>query len=218
VPHLDTRVIGGQHSLLFGPYAGFSTKFLKHGSLLDLFESLRPANIKPLLSVARDNLDLTEYLIGQVLQSESHRLAALDEYYPDAKPEDWKLQVAGQRVQTIKPAVKRGGFLEFGTELVGAADQSLVALLGASPGASTAAFIAISVLEKCFASELTPAAWLPKLKEIIPSYGVSLIDDAELLRQVRAETAQALKVENIEPPVAASGSPPKVRKNSRARA
>ena len=99
VPHLDTRVIGGQHSLLFGPYAGFSSKFLKHGSLLDLFESVRPANIEPLLSVARDNFDLTEYLIGQVLQSESHRLAALDEYFPNAKPEDWKLQVAGQRVQ-----------------------------------------------------------------------------------------------------------------------
>jgi malate dehydrogenase (quinone) len=197
VPHLDTRVIGGRHSLLFGPFAGFSTKFLKHGSLLDLFESVRPANIKPLLSVARDNFDLTEYLIGQVLQSESHRLAALDEYFPKADSKDWRLQVAGQRVQIIKPDVKRGGFLEFGTELVSAADRSLVALLGASPGASTAAFITISVLEKCFAGELTAAAWLPKLKEIIPSYGVSLIDDAELLRHVRAETAQVLEVENI---------------------
>ena len=209
VPHLDTRVIGGQRSLLFGPYAGFSSKFLKHGSLLDLVKSVRPANIKPLLSVARDNFDLTEYLIGQVVQTESHRLAALDEYFPNAKPEDWKLQVAGQRVQTIKPDVKRGGLLEFGTELVGAADRSLVALLGASPGASTAAFIAISVLEKCFAGELSPSAWLPKLKEIIPSYGVSLIEDANLLQSVRAETAQVLKVENINQPVAPGGSPPK---------
>jgi malate dehydrogenase (quinone) len=208
VPHLDTRVIGGQHSLLFGPYAGFSSKFLKHGSLLDLFESVRPANIKPLLSVARDNFDLTEYLIEQVLQSESHRLAALDEYFPNARPEDWKLQVAGQRVQTIKPDVKRGGLLEFGTELVGAADHSLVALLGASPGASTATFIAISVLEKCFANELTASAWLPKLREIIPSYGVSLIEDADLLRSIRAETAQVLKVENINLPAAAGRSPP----------
>jgi malate dehydrogenase (quinone) len=133
VPHLDTRVIGGQHSLLFGPYAGFSSKFLKHGSLLDLFESIRPANIKPLLSVARDNFDLTEYLIGQVIQSESHRLAALDQYFPGAKSDDWKLQVAGQRVEIIKPDVKRGGALELGTELVAAADRSLVALLGASP-------------------------------------------------------------------------------------
>jgi malate dehydrogenase (quinone) len=214
VPHLDTRIIGGQRSLLFGPYAGFSSKFLKHGSLLDLFESVRLANIKPLLSVARDNFDLTEYLIGQLLQSESHRLAALDEYFPNAKPEDWRLQVAGQRVQIIKPDAKRGGLLEFGTELVGAADHSLVALLGASPGASTAAFIAVSALEKCFPGELTASAWLPKLKEIIPSYGISLIEDAELCQSVRAETAQVLKVENIDPVAVAGRSPPKTAKES----
>jgi malate dehydrogenase (quinone) len=197
VPHLDTRVIGGQHSLLFGPYAGFSSKFLKHGSLLDLVESVRPANIEPMLAVARDNFDLTEYLIDQVLQSESHRLAALDEYYPKADPKDWRLQVAGQRVQIIKPDVKRIGLLEFGTELVGAADNSLVALLGASPGASTAAFIAISVLQKCFAGELTAQAWLPKLTEIIPSYGINLIDDADFTRKIRTETARLLKIEDV---------------------
>jgi malate dehydrogenase (quinone) len=207
VPHLDARVIAGQHSLLFGPYAGFSSKFLKHGSLLDLFESVRPANIKPLLSVARDNFDLTEYLIEQVLQSESHRLAALDEYFPNANPKDWRLQVAGQRVQIIKPDIKRGGLLEFGTELVGAADHSLVALLGASPGASTAAFIAISVLEKCFADHLTASAWLPKLKEIVPSYGISLIEDADLCHSLRADTARVLKVENIDWPGVNRGSP-----------
>jgi malate dehydrogenase (quinone) len=132
-----------------------------------------------------------------VLQSESHRLATLDEYYPKAEPKDWRLQVAGQRVQIIKPDVKRGGLLEFGTELVGAADNSLVALLGASPGASTAAFIAISVLQKCFAGELKPRAWLPKLQEMIPSYGISLIDDADLTRKIRAETARALKIEDV---------------------
>jgi malate dehydrogenase (quinone) len=197
VPHLDTRVIAGKRSLLFGPYAGFSSKFLKHGSLLDLFESVRPANIEPMLSVARDNLDLTEYLVEQVLQSESHRLASLDEYYPYANAADWRLQVAGQRVQIIKPDVTRGGLLEFGTELVGSADRSLVALLGASPGASTAAFIAINVLQKCFPGELTESAWLPKLKEIIPSYGVSLIDDAAFTRRIRAETAAVLKLENV---------------------
>jgi malate dehydrogenase (quinone) len=197
IPHLDTRVIGGQHSLLFGPYAGFSSKFLKHGSLLDLVESIRPGNVKPLISVARDNFDLTEYLVEQVLQSESHRLATLDEYYPEAVPKDWRLQVAGQRVQIIKPDVKRGGLLEFGTELVGAADNSLVALLGASPGASTAAFIAIGVLQKCFGGELTAQAWLPKLKEMIPSYGISLIDDADFTRNIRSETARALKIEDV---------------------
>ena len=207
VPHLDTRIIGGQRSLLFGPYAGFSSKFLKHGSLLDLFESIRPANIRPLLSVARDNFDLTEYLVGQLLQSESHRLATLDEYFPNADPKDWKLQVAGQRVQIIKPDVKRGGLLEFGTELVGAGDHSLVALLGASPGASTAAFIAIEVLEKCFAGELTASGWLLKLKQMIPSYGVSLIDDAELTRHIRAATAGILKIDNATGSKAASPSP-----------
>jgi malate dehydrogenase (quinone) len=195
VPHLDTRMIGGQRSLLFGPYAGFSSKFLKHGSLMDLFHSVTPANIRPMLSVARDNIDLTEYLIEQLLQSESHRLGTLDAYYPNAKAADWTMHVAGQRVQIIKPDPKRGGILEFGTELVAAQDRSLVALLGASPGASTAAFIAIEVLQKCFPNELTPSAWLPKLKEIIPSYGVSLIDDADLTRAVRATTAGVLKLE-----------------------
>jgi malate dehydrogenase (quinone) len=197
VPHLDTRVIGGQHSLLFGPYAGFSSKFLKTGSLLDLFESVETTNIVPLLSVARDNIDLTRYLIEQVLQSSEHRFAALQEYYPKARQDDWRLQVAGQRVQIIKPDSRRGGLLEFGTELVAAADRSLVALLGASPGASTAAFIAISVLEKCFQRELNDAAWHSKLKAIIPSYGVSLIDDAELCRRIRADTAAVLQLEDV---------------------
>src|SRR5438105_8108901 len=192
VPHLDTRIIEGKKSLLFGPYAGFSSRFLKHGSLIDLFESVRPGSILPLLAVARDNIALTEYLIGQVLQSSAHQFASLRQFFPKAARKDWREAVAGQRVQIIKPDEQRGGMLEFGTELVAAEDRSLVALLGASPGASTAAFIAIGVLEKCFAGELTDAAWLPKLKQIIPTYGIDLKQDAEACRRIRAETAPVL--------------------------
>jgi malate dehydrogenase (quinone) len=197
VPHLDIRIIEGRKSLLFGPYAGFSTKFLKHGSFTDLFRSITPGNIMPLLEVARDNIALTEYLIGQVLQSSAHQFAALRQFFPKAARKDWREAVAGQRVQIIKPDPQGGGVLEFGTELVAAQDKSLVALLGASPGASTAAFIALGVLEKCFASELTESGWLPKLKEIIPTYGIDLARDADACRKIRADTAAILKVENI---------------------
>ncbi|MGU3475849.1 malate dehydrogenase (quinone) [Methylobacterium sp. D48H] len=201
VPHLDTRIIGGKRSLLFGPYAGFSSRFLKHGSLTDLFTALTPHNIVPLLDVAKDNVALTEYLVGQVLQSSDHQFATLKDFFPKALKQDWTSAVAGQRVQTIKPTGKTNpleeGYLEFGTELVAAADNSICALLGASPGASTAAFIAVEVLEKCFADRLTPDAWLPRLKAVIPTYGIDLKRDAEACRRTRAETAPVLRIENV---------------------
>jgi malate dehydrogenase (quinone) len=147
--------------------------------------------------VARDNFDLTKYLIGQVLQTSRHRFAALQDYFPMANPKDWRLEVAGQRVQIIKPDAQRGGILEFGTELVPAADGSLVALLGASPGASTAVWITLNVIERCFQDKLKTGGWTAKLKEIIPSYGQSLIEDAALCRRVRAETAAVLHLQNV---------------------
>ena len=197
VPHLDARVIAGRKSVLFGPYAGFSSKFLKHGSLTDLFRSITHDNILPLLDVAKDNIDLTEYLIGQVLQSSAHQFAMLRQFYPTAQRSDWKAAVAGQRVQIIKPDKERGGVLEFGTELVAAGDRSLVAPLGASPGASTAAFIAMEVLQKCFADRLTADGWLPALRRMIPTYGIDLKQDADACRRTRADTAPVLKIENI---------------------
>lgn len=141
---------------------------------------------------------LTEYLIGQVLESSEQRLAALREFFPKAEQKDWRVEVAGQRVQIIKKDPVHGGILQFGTELVSSADQSIVAMLGASPGASTAVWIMVQVLERCFAAKLKEPAFLAKLKEMIPSYGQSLKEDAELCRKVRSATAAVLHLNNID--------------------
>lgn len=195
VPHIDSRLINGKRELLFGPYAGFSTKFLKNGSYLDLPLSIQTDNIIPMLSAAFHNLPLTKYLIDQVRQSDDERIETLREYVPTAKKKDWKLEVAGQRVQVIKKGEDGGGVLEFGTEIVSKADGSLAALLGASPGASTSASIMLGLLKKCF-KQSESQQWQAKLREMIPSYGQSLNKNPELSDKIRSETAKTLNLFN----------------------
>lgn len=194
VPHLDTRFIDGKRELLFGPYAGFSTKFLKKGSYLDLMKSLEFTNIIPMISAGLHNLSLTKYLIEQATQSHEERMQALREFMPEARSEDWELIVAGQRVQVIRADEEEGGVLEFGTEIIAAADGSLVALLGASPGASTSAAIALDVLQKCFESKMETPAWQKRLKKMIPASEAALQKSAALVQRTRKRTANILKL------------------------
>jgi len=195
VPHLDTRVVDGKTSLLFGPYAGFTTKFLKRGSFLDLPLSIRFNNIGPMLAVARDNFDLTRYLVKEVLQSEDQRLETLRGFYPEVKAEDWRLEIAGQRVQIIKKDAKKGGILQFGTELVAAEDGSIAALLGASPGASVTVSIMLDLINRCFAEQAKSEQWSSKLNEIFPALGAVLANDAERYREVQARCDALLQLQ-----------------------
>lgn len=190
VPHLDARRIGGQPVLLFGPFAGFSPRFLKSGSLTDLFRSIRCSNIVPAAAAGLQNLDLSLYLLKQLMASKSQKLAELRQFVPDAKAEDWTLVTAGQRVQIIKGDPKKTGILQFGTEVVAAEDGSLAGLLGASPGASTAVQVSLDVLASCFPEDLK--RWSPKLREMIPSFGCRLSEDAELAKALHETTSNAL--------------------------
>ncbi|MBN8642038.1 MAG: malate:quinone oxidoreductase [Flavobacteriales bacterium] len=194
VPHLDTRIINGKKELLFGPFAGFSTKFLKNGSYLDLIKSIEFDNIKPMLYAGWNNIPLTKYLIEQVMQSQEDRIEALKEYFPEAKSEDWVLLEAGQRVQVIKKDENEGGILEFGTEIIHSEDGSLACLLGASPGASTAVSIMLEVITSCFGEQMKAANWQEKLREMIPSYGQSLNANPDLCKEVRASVQKILKL------------------------
>lgn len=191
VPHLDTRYIDNKKSLLFGPFAGFSPKFLKTGSNMDLFASVKPHNITTLLAAGVKEMGLTKYLIQQLLLSKEQRMDELRDFIPNANIDDWDIVVAGQRVQVIKDTEAGGkGTLQFGTEVVSAADGSVAALLGASPGASTAVHVMIQVINKCFPQHVKE--WEPKLKEMIPSYGKSLAENPELLQELHTSTSQVL--------------------------
>ncbi|MEE1620790.1 malate:quinone oxidoreductase [Zafaria sp. Z1313] len=192
VPHLDTRFVDGKRSLMFGPYAGFSTNFLKTGSFWDLPRSLRLHNLLSMLAVGKDNLDLTAYLVKEVLKSRGKKDEALREYFPGAVSGEWELITAGQRVQVIKKDPRKGGVLQFGTEVITSADGTISGLLGASPGASTAAPIMIEVLRRCFPAQF--GGWESKLTEIIPSHGTRLNENPALLAEVTAATDSTLKL------------------------
>lgn len=192
VPHLDTRVIKGRNGLLFGPYAGWTPKFLKDGKNTDLFKSIRPDNLFSLLGVGVTELSLTKYLISELLKSEAGRVETLGEFVPRAKGRDWELITAGQRVQVIRRK-GMGGVLEFGTAVIAAGDGTIAGLLGASPGASTGVSAMIDVLQRCFPDEYE--GWTPKLREMVPSLGVKLSDNTELFREVWSWTSKTLNLD-----------------------
>lgn len=194
VPHLDLRIIDGEEALLFGPFAGFSTKFLKEGSYLDLPESVNFKNIRSLFGAWWHNLPLTKYLIQQVTLTKAERMELLRDFVRDAKEEDWELKVAGMRVQIIKKDKEEGGKIEFGTEVVVNQQGTIASLLGASPGASTAVYAMIQVLEKCFPAKMQ-GEWKEKLIEMVPSYGKKLSENPELAEQVRSYTKEKLELE-----------------------
>lgn len=208
VPHLDTRVLDGKRVILFGPFATFSTKYLKEGSYWDLFSSMTTSNFWPMTKVGLSEFSLVRYLIGQVLQSDDDRFEALQTYYPEANKDDWRLWQAGQRVQIIKRDEDKGGVLKLGTEVVTSGDGSIAGLLGASPGASTAAPIMLSLLERSFKDQFASDTWQEKLREIVPSYGISLNENPDKLREVWASTSRTLQLATAEEDVDAEEAGP----------
>ena len=199
VPHLDARYLDGKRVVLFGPFATFSTKFLKNGSFFDLLSTTTTNNVLPMTHVGLDNFDLVKYLVSQVMLSDDDRFAALKEYYPDARKEDWKLIQAGQRVQIIKKDAEKGGVLKLGTEVVVDQQKTISALLGASPGASTAAPITLNVLKQMFPQQFNSPEWQSRIHAIVPSYGQKLNGNVALTQQVWDDTAATLQL--TKPPV-----------------
>lgn len=196
VPHLDTRIIDGEKELLFGPFAGFTTKFLKNGSRWDFFKSIRLNNLYPMIMAGLRNIPLTKYLIKEVSRDFNAKIKELQRYYPNADPKDWELYTAGQRVQIIKPDPKKGGVIEFGTEVVATEDGTLSGLLGASPGASTSVDIMVKLIEKCF-PQMKSEEWINRMKTMIPSYQQSLIDNEQLYREVHNNSDNILFNETV---------------------
>jgi malate dehydrogenase (quinone) len=201
VPHLDTRIINGRSWLLFGPFAGWSPKFLKQGKVTDLPFSVKPNNLGSMLGVGLTEGSLLKYLISQLALSEADRVDELREFAPSAVDSDWECDVAGQRVQVIRRK-GAGGVLEFGTTVLSAADGSIAGLLGASPGASTAVPAMLDVMERCFADRYQ--GWLPKLKELVPTLGTDLSGEPKLFEEIWAWGSKVLKLDKASTALPAS--------------
>ena len=191
--HLDHRFVDGKSWLVFGPYAGWSPKFLKHGHFTDLPRSVKRDNVLSLLGVGVSQLALVKYLIGQLRLSEPGRVQALREFVPSAVDSDWELTVAGQRVQVIRRDRRKGGVLDFNTTVLAAADGSIAGLLGGSPGASTAVPAMLEVLRRCFADRYR--SWRPTLTEMVPSLGVELSSEPTLYDEVWSWGTKVLQLE-----------------------
>lgn len=194
VPHLDTRIINDKKELLFGPYAGFNTKFLKHGSFFDFPLSMRANNLLPMIQAGIDNVPLTVYLIKQILMLDRQRMKKLNVFIPAAEFKDWRAMFAGQRVQIIKKDANGRGSLQFGTEVITSQDGTLAALLGASPGASTVVNIMLQVLERCFGDKMNSSDWREKLTQMVPSYGRSMEENITRFNECRSKTAETLQM------------------------
>jgi malate dehydrogenase (quinone) len=175
VPHLDTRILNGRKTLLFGPFASWTTKFLhKKGSPSDLFLSVKPDNILTLIKIGIHNLDLVRYLVQQGTQSMADRMEVLHVFYPAAKAADWKLIDAGIRVQAIKKTHGEAGIVHYGTEVISNASHTISALLGASPGASVSVHIVLEVIRTCLPELLKTDEGRARMKAMIPNYDEDL--------------------------------------------
>jgi len=198
VPHLDTRMLDGKRSLLFGPFASWTTKFLHgKGSWTDLPGSIRPHNLATLLKIGATNIPLVRYLIQQGTQSMQDRMDVLHVFHPGAKVEDWKLIDGGIRVQAIKKTDGEAGIVHYGTEVITDPEKTISALLGASPGASVSVNIVLEVVRNCFSHILETDEGRTRMKAMIPTYDLELKDSkhADFFREAHATARKHLQLD-----------------------
>ena len=195
VPHLDTRILDGKKTLLFGPFAAWTTRFLhRKGSWTDLPGSVKPHNLATLLKIGWSNLGLIKYLVQQGTQSMNDRMEVLHVFYPSAKVSDWKLIDAGIRVQAIKKTDGEAGIVHYGTEVITNQDRTISALLGASPGASVCVSVMLDVIKLCLHHLLATAENKARMKEMIPTWDIDLKQpqQADFFRESHRKAVQGL--------------------------